>query len=67
MRNAENGNESRENRQPREKEDGGFRGGNRNSQPRSRREPGAKREGKKANHHVEGNDENDDHWVCDGY
>lgn len=60
-RTTENGNE---NRQPRNKEDGEFRGGNRNQQPRNRREPGAKREGKKPHSNAtENKEDGDDHWV----
>lgn len=56
---TENGNEGRENRQPRNKEDGEFRGG-RKQQDRPRREPNTKREGKKSN--AEHKEEEDDHW-----
>jgi len=57
-RNTENGNESRENRQPREKEDGGVRSGR--AQPsRTRREPTGKRDNKK---NAETKDESDDYW-----
>jgi len=56
-RNAENGNtEGRENRLPREKEDG-----TRRSQPRARREQGGKREGKK-NVQNEHKEDGDEHW-----
>jgi hypothetical protein len=58
-RGTENGNEGRENRQPRNKEDGETRGP-RKPQERLRRDPNAKREAKKPN--TEHKEEANDHW-----